>query len=149
MNIEELLLLSADRPPISIRPSATVRDAAMLMASHCIGAVLVLDEHDALIGIVSERDLLTRVVALYRNLDTTLVSDIMTTDVRTARESDSAEYAVEMMSAGHFRHLPVIDASGVVCGVVSIRDLLTEEVGALSRRNADLLNFISADGPGG
>ncbi len=148
MNIEELLL-TADRPPISIQPNATARDAAVLMANHCVGAVLVFDEHDVLIGIVSERDLVARVIALYRNLDTTRVSDIMTKDVRTARESDSAEYAVEMVSAGHFRHLPVIDATGGVCGVISIRDLLTEEVGALSRRNADLLNFISADGPGG
>lgn len=143
------LLAIANRSPISIPPSATVRAAALLMTEHRIGAAVVLDERGALVGIVSERDIVMRVVARKANPDTTLVSAIMTKEVRTARDSDSPESAMQTMSVGHFRHLPIVDAKGTVVGVLSVRDLLHNQLGALSRRNADLVNFISADGGGG
>ena len=139
----------ANRPPISIRPSATVRALALLMAEHRVGAAVVLDDHGALVGIVSERDIVTRVVARKADPDATLVSDIMTKEVRTAVAGDSTESAMQTMSAGHFRHLPIVDAQGIVVGVLSVRDVLNEQLGALSRRNADLVNFIAADGGGG
>jgi CBS domain-containing protein len=139
----------ANRPLISIRPTATARALALLMTEQRIGAAVVLDDHGALVGIVSERDIVTRVVARKADPDATLVSDIMTKEVRTAVEGDSAESAMQTMSTGHFRHLPVVDAKGTVVGMLSVRDVLNEELGALSRRNADLVNFISADGGGG
>jgi CBS domain-containing protein len=143
------LVAIANRSPISIPPTATVRAAALLMTEHRIGAAVVLDERGALVGIVSERDIVMRVVARKADPDTTLVSAIMTKEVRTARDSDSPESAMQTMSVGHFRHLPIVDEKGVVVGVLSVRDLLAEQLGALSRRNADLVNFISADGGGG
>jgi CBS-domain-containing membrane protein len=73
----------------------------------------------------------------------------MTKEVRTAVAGDSTESAMQTMSAGHFRHLPIVDAQGIVVGVLSVRDVLNEQLGALSRRNADLVNFIAADGGGG
>jgi len=109
----------------------------------------VLDEASALIGILSERDIVARVVA--RNLDPTAtrVADIMTTEVLTAEASDSSESAILTMAVGHVRQLPVVDANGAVLEMLSVLDLLEEQLGALSRRNADLVNFISADGGGG
>lgn len=143
------LLELARRPPITIEAKATARDLAVLLLKHNVGAAIVLDERGALAGIVSERDLVARVVAVSRDPDTTPIADIMTRTVRTARATDTSEAALQAMVAGNFRHLPIVDEAGAVVGMLSARHLLREQVGALSRRNADLVNFISADGPGG
>ena len=146
--MEDLLSL-ARRPPITITPEATVRDLATLLVQHKVGAALVLNADGGLAGIVSERDIVARVVATCADPDKTSVADIMTKDVRTARASDTAESALQTMVVGHFRHLPIVDETGKPVGTLSVRHLLREEVGELSRRNADLMNYIEADGPGG
>ena len=146
--MEDLLSL-ARRPPITIVPSATVRDLATLLVKHKVGAALVLDAEGLLIGIVSERDIVGRVVATSADPDKTSVADIMTKEVRTARASDTPESALQTMVVGHFRHLPIVDDAGKAVGTLSVRHLLREEVGELSRRNADLMNYIEADGPSG
>ena len=146
--MQELLAISSC-PAISIRPQATVRDAAVLMAERHIGALVVLDDKGGLVGILSERDVLARVVARRQDPDKTPVSEIMTRQVQTGRAEDSTDSALTTMLAGHFRHLPIVDASGAVVGMLSVRDLLREQVGELARQNAERVNFISADGPGG
>jgi CBS domain-containing protein len=77
------------------------------------------------------------------------VSEVMTREVRTVTESVSVRRALEMMAQGRFRHLPVVNASGRVMGMLSIRDLVVQRIGELTLKNDDLLAFISADGPGG
>jgi CBS domain-containing protein len=143
------LLSLARRPPISVRPSATVRQAAALMVEHNVGAAVVLDDKGGLVGIVSERDIVGRAVARKLDPDTAVVSDIMTKNVRTARPNDTRAEALEAMISGHFRHVPIVDASGVVVGMLSVRHLLKDQVGELSRRNAELVRDISTDGAGG
>jgi CBS domain-containing protein len=146
--MEDLLSL-ARRPPITVTPNATVRELAAVLVKHKVGAALVLDAEGALVGIVSERDIVSRVVAPSADPETTKVADIMTKDVRTARASETAESALQTMVVGHFRHLPIVDDAGKAVGTLSVRHLLKQEVGELSRRNADLMNYIEADGPGG
>jgi CBS domain-containing protein len=146
--MEDLLAL-ARRPAITILPTASVREVAALLLQHNVGAVVVLDDKGSLVGVVSERDIVTRVVAVKLDPDTTPVADVMTKKVRTARSNETSEAALATMVAGHFRHLPIVDEQNAVVGMLSVRHLLREQVGELSRRNADLVNFISADGPGG
>ena len=146
--MEDLLSL-ARRPPITVAPGTTVRELAAVLVQHKVGAVLVLGADGALVGIVSERDIVSRVVATRADPDKTSVADIMTKDVRTVRATDTAESALQTMVVGHFRHLPIVDDAGKAIGTLSVRHLLREEVGSLSRRNADLMNYIEADGPGG
>jgi CBS domain-containing protein len=146
--MNELLEL-ARRPPITIAPDASARDLAKLLLEHKVGAVIVIDARGALAGIVSERDVVTRVVAKTLDPDKTRVEEIMTKDVRTARPSETSDAALQAMVSGNFRHLPIVDDGGIVIGMLSVRHLLREQVGLLSRRNADLENYISADGPGG
>lgn len=143
------LLSVARRPPITIAAGATVRELAKLLLEQKVGASIVLDAAGALVGIVSERDIVTRVVATRADPDTTTVADIMTKDVRTARASETSESALQTMLVGHFRHLPIVDDANKPVGMLSVRHLLREQLGEESRRNADLTNFIAADGPGG
>lgn len=132
----------------SIAPRASALDASRMMIDEKVGAVLVL-EGNRLVGIVSERDIVARVVVKGRDAATTLVSEIMTSDVRTVSEGASLLSALEVMHEGRFRHLPVVDAAGSVLGMLSVRDVLRDRLGELSLKNTDLVNFISTDGSGG
>jgi CBS domain-containing protein len=145
----EDLLAMARRPAISIDPNATVQQAAALMVEKNVGAVVVLAEGGKLAGILSERDVVSRVVVPRLDPDHVRVAEVMTRQVRTATPGEKPHVALETMVAFHFRHLPIVDSDGVVQGMLSVRHLLREQVGELSRRNADLANFLSADGGGG
>ncbi|HMJ56047.1 MAG TPA: CBS domain-containing protein [Polyangiaceae bacterium] len=136
------------RRVVSTHPRMTARMVSEAMVDEETGAIVVLEE-GKLVGIVSERDIVARVVA--KGLDPAMVavSDVMTRDVRTVTESVSVRRALEMMAQGRFRHLPVVDGSGQVVGMLSIRDLVGQRIGELTLKNDDLVAFISTDGPGG
>jgi CBS domain-containing protein len=136
------------RRAYSIEPRASALDASRLMIEAGVGAVLVQDG-ERLVGILSERDVVGRVVVKGRDPQKTMVSEIMTGDVRTVSEGASLLSALEVMHEGRFRHLPVVDGSGKVIGMLSVRDVLRDRLGELSLKNTDLVNFISTDGSGG
>ncbi len=100
---------------------ASVRDAARLMAQRRIGAVMIL-RGERLEGILTERDLLTRVVAVGRDPDTTLIGEVMTRNPDTVTPESRAIDALLRMRERGYRHLPVVAKDRVV-GMVSIRDL--------------------------
>lgn len=138
----------AGRPVISIQPQATVQDVCELMVKEGVGAIVVLDG-SKLVGIISERDVVRRVAARRRDPGTTVVAEVMTAPVRTVTERSSAHAALELMHEGRFRHLPLMDGAGAVIGMLSVRDLLRHRIDELDQKNADLVGYISADGPGG
>lgn len=105
----------------TLEPTATVVEAARMMAYLRIGALMVV-EGDRLVGIFSERDALTRVVAKERNPATTLVSEVMTPDPITILPETTVQQALDIMAEKGFRHLPVVEEDRIVA-IVSIRDL--------------------------
>ncbi|HEY0836601.1 MAG TPA: CBS domain-containing protein [Azospirillum sp.] len=100
---------------------AGVREAARIMTERRIAAVLVT-EGRRLVGIFTERDLTTRVVAAGRDPDTTRLSEVMTADPDTLGPDAPAGEALALMERHRYRHLPVV-RDGDVVGIVSIRDL--------------------------
>lgn len=106
---------------VTITPDATAADAARLMRTRVVGAVMVV-EGEMLRGIVTERDLVFKLVAEGRSAETTRLTDVMTADPETLAPSDSVLDALDKMQAGRYRHLPVVE-NGRVRGMVSIRDL--------------------------
>ena len=111
---------------IHAAPSATVFDVAALMSKARVGCIPVL-EGDRLVGVFSERDLMTRVVVEGVDVRSTPVSTVMTREVITASLDDRVELCLDKMRSCGCRHLPVV-AEGRVIAMISMRDLMRDEI---------------------
>ena len=107
---------------LSIGARESSLDAAQLMNQHKVGSLLVM-EGETVVGIITERDLLERVLAGRRDPDQTFVEDVMTAEVLCCQPHTSIEEARAVMKNRRVRHLPVLDDDGQLHGVISIGDL--------------------------
>ena len=114
--------LVAGREIFHVRSDQSVRDAARYMTDRRVGAVSVLDG-TRLVGILSERDVMGRVVARQLDPDRTQVGEVMTKDLVVAQGDESHEEGLRRMKQAGCRHLPVVEGDRLV-GMVSQRDLL-------------------------
>jgi CBS domain-containing protein len=114
--------LVSGREIFHVRAEQTVRDAARYMTDRRVGAVSVL-EGSRLVGILSERDIMGRVVAKQLDPDRTQVGDVMTRDLVVAQSGESHEEGLRKMKQAGCRHLPVVEGDRLV-GMVAQRDLL-------------------------
>ena len=112
---------------ISAPADTTVRAAAITMARHKIGAILVVDDQGRLAGLFTERDVLNRVVAQGLDPDSTRLTAVMTADLQTASPDKPLAHALHMMFEGGFRHVPVVE-DGRPIGMVSARNALGLEI---------------------
>jgi CBS domain-containing protein len=110
-------------PPLTVPPSATVGEAIRAMMANKVGALLVVDGQERLLGIFSERDLLTKVAGEHPDFAGLAVKEFMTANPETVTAADTLAFALHKMDVGGYRHLPVMD-EGKPVGVVSVRDLL-------------------------
>jgi CBS domain-containing protein len=132
------------RPLIHAEASEKVRDVARKMSDRNVGAVAVLDS-GKLVGLFSERDLMTRVVAQGLNPEKTPVSAVMTRDIIVAEPLDNIDSALQKMYSLGCRHLPVVDRGNLV-GMISLRDLLQIDDEA-NKEKADFLNELVTYSP--
>jgi len=130
------------RSPVlnTLSPDRTVGEAARVMADRHVGAVLLV-EAGRLIGIFSERDLLHRVVVRGASLEHTQLRTVMTGDPITASPGDDRMVAVLKMREAGCRHLPIV-TEGAVIDMVSIRDLLFDEIEERKTEIEDLKRYI-------
>ncbi len=105
-----------------ISPDATAAEAAEMMGELDVGALPVGGPQD-LRGIVTDRDLLYRVVARGRDASQVRVAEVLTAPVITCRGEDSLTAALDLMTANHLRRLPVVDATGRVEGWITLADM--------------------------
>jgi len=121
------LLEERPRAPLSVSPDDSVFTALELMAKHDIGALLVMGGNQ-LVGIFSERDYARKIILLGKSSKETRVREIMTEKVLYARPEQTTDQAMALMTDKHIRHLPVLDATQKVVGMVSIGDLVRETI---------------------
>lgn len=111
----------------TIEPTATISQVAQTLTEHRIGAVLVLDRADQLLGIVSERDIVRSLSANgARTLEMT-AGQLMTRPLQVAHPDTTVAQAMAMMTVGRFRHLPVIERD-VLVGLISIGDVVKARI---------------------
>ncbi len=140
MAIASQLLKHKGRVIHSVTPDAPVLEAIRLMAEHGVGALLVMSG-EQLVGVVSERDYARKVILKGRSSNDTPVRQIMSAPVLTVQADQSVHDCMRIMSEKRIRHLPVVDASGVI-GVLSIGDLVRSVLEEQQRTIADLEQYI-------
>ena len=115
---------------VSASPHTSVLDAAVQMTKANCGSILILDGTGALLGILTERDLMTRVVARARDPEQTSLAEVMTHNPHCVTPDTTVADALLLMVEKGFRHLPVVGPNGKIMGVFSIRDALPVELDA-------------------
>jgi CBS domain-containing protein len=107
---------------LTIHPNQSLKDAAALLTKHNIGALVVVNDSNAPVGILSERDIV-RAAARRDDALNLPINAVMTRDVVTGSPQDDLEVVLQSMTDGHFRHMPILE-QGTLVGIVSILDLV-------------------------
>lgn len=136
------------KPPCAVSPDDAVTQAAVTMTDRKVGAAAVLNG-DEIVGVITERDVMGKVVAVGRDPAAMRVRDIMSSPALCVQLRTSVEDAAEMMRKHHIRHLVVVDENERLVGMLALRYLLYEMMDDMHRNVGDLVGFIMNDGPGG
>jgi signal-transduction protein with cAMP-binding, CBS, and nucleotidyltransferase domain len=128
MKISTLRNLKNIKENFSFKSEAPISEIAIVLKEKNIGAVPIVDDQMRLIGIVSERDIVTKMVVEARDADLTVAKDIMTTSIISANLNDEINYIIGLMKSKNIRHMPVTDQDGHLTDFFSIRDFLSAEI---------------------
>ena len=113
---------------ISFNLDTPISEIAAVIKEKSIGAVPIIDDQNKLIGIVSERDIVTKMVVEARDADLTTAQEIMTKEIISANLDDDLEQTIGVMKSKNIRHMPVTDSDGKLTDFFSIRDFLNAEI---------------------
>jgi len=136
-----IILAAKGREVVSVEPNATLTSTVALLTEKRIGAVLVLGVDRRIVGIVSERDIVRALGERGAGALDEPVSRIMTRRVSTCGESETISSIMERMTAGKFRHMPVVD-QGRVVGIISIGDVVKHRLQQMERDSAAMRDYI-------
>jgi CBS domain-containing protein len=136
-----IILAAKGREVVSIEPEATLAQATRLLAERRIGAALVLNNDHDVVGIISERDIVRALAEEGPAALQAPVSRTMTRKVETCSESETVASIMERMTAGKFRHMPVVE-QGRLVGVVSIGDVVKHRLGQMESESSAMRDYI-------
>jgi CBS domain-containing protein len=112
--------------PRTVGPDTTIRDAARILEESDVGSVPVVDPTFHLQGMLTDRDIVIRVVAAGLDPATTTVQAVATTNVSTIQDDDPLDDAIEVMAFRRLRRLPVVDQDGKLVGIIAQADVVHE-----------------------
>jgi CBS domain-containing protein len=142
MNVRQLL----ERKPgevAAITPDTPVSEAVTMLKEANVGALVVTDGDDKLVGILSERDIVRNLASDGAKLMTKKVSDLMTSNVVTCKPDDRVDALMRQMTDGRFRHVPVVDNERLV-GIISIGDVVKNRLDELEDEASQLRAYIAS-----
>ena len=111
------------KTPLTVGPDVPIAEAVQIMQEKRIGALLV-ESDKKLIGIVTERDMLFKVLGKGVDIHTTAVREIMTPNPESLTPEDQILYALNRMTIGGYRHIPLTDIEGHLTGIISVKDIV-------------------------
>lgn len=136
------ILADKGRDVQTIQPHRTLAEAARILAERRIGAAVVTGADGSVLGILSERDIVRAVSEAGADALNEPVSRRMTAKVMTCPESTTIETAMEMMTSGKFRHLPVVQ-NGRLSGIVSIGDVVKRHIEKIEAETKAMRDYIA------
>ncbi len=122
--LEDTVRLLAPSEPLRLKPDQSVARAIQSMVENRRAAIVIVDSEDRLVGIFTERDVLTRVMGAGRVARDTILADVMTPDPESLRPDDRICFAINRMHAGGFRSLPVVDEAHRPIGIITVNDVV-------------------------
>lgn len=142
MRVQQILQQKKNTTVETVRPGSSVEDAAKLLSTRRIGAVIVSSDGTRPEGIVSERDIVRElgtkgVACMHQTVDS-----IMTANPVTCGLEDRSDDIFRKMSEGRFRHLPVVDDAGTMVGLISIGDVVKTQLSQLEMEKDALQGMI-------
>jgi CBS domain-containing protein len=140
MNVKNILAAKGG-DIVGIEPNADLAAAAQLLSKHRIGAVVIRGAGGRLAGILSERDIVRALAEHGASALTVQVAKVMTRNVTTCGEDDTIASLMEKMTAGKFRHMPVVN-KGELAGLVSIGDVVKQRLGEIEQESEQLRDYI-------
>lgn len=142
MNVQSILGVKGSAV-VTIGDDATLADAAMTLRDNRIGALIVSADGEHIDGIISERDVVRAIANHGAGALGRTVSSAMSTDVVTCGVDDSVESLMVAMTERRIRHIPVVDDSAVLGGVISIGDVVKARLRQLETENQALYDYIT------
>ncbi len=133
---------------VSVSRTATLAEVTVALADRRVGIAVVIGPDGVLEGVISERDVIRKLAAHGAAALPMAVEEAMTCNVITASPATTVDQAMAVMSAGRFRHLPVLD-NGAVVGIVSIRDAVAAKVGIQETEVESLRAYVAGQRGGG
>jgi CBS domain-containing protein len=130
------------RVPACVGEKTAVEDVLMLLRAKKMGCVVVTDEAGKVSGIFSERDFLLKIASEFSVLKGRPIEEFMTRDPITQPPDGTVAYALNLMSQGGFRHIPIVDAENMPLGIISVKDVVDYIVESFT---TDLLNFSTSE----
>lgn len=128
MKIASLRNIKSFKENFSFGTETPISEIALALKDKKIGAVPIVDEDNKLLGIVSERDIVSKLVVEAKDADLTTAKEIMTSKIITAKLNDDINYTIDLMKNNNIRHMPVLDANNRLTDFFSIRDFLRAEM---------------------
>ena len=141
MRVSEVLASKGSDAIFTIRPDASIRELLDVLADHNVGAMIVSEDGESMVGIVSERDVVRKLRDVENARDVTVAS-IMTSDVQVAGPDDSFGSLLLAMTQHRIRHIPVID-DGKLIGVLNIGDAIKHRMDQLEFERDQLNKYVS------
>ena len=141
MLVGQILNNKAIAETVTIRPDMTIAEAAALLSTRRIGAVVVSSDGETAAGILSERDIVRELGREGAAVLDRPVSELMTAKLTTCSRDETALQVLEKMSSGRFRHMPVLDGKKMI-GLVSIGDVVKARLDELAMENNALEGMI-------
>jgi len=132
---------------ITTRPDSSLADAIRTLVDNAVGSLLVVDEDDQIVGLISERDILRVSARHFDQLAGHQVAEVMTRDVIIGLLDDSLDYVMALMTEKRIRHLPIM-SQGRLVGLVSIGDVVKARVREAEFEIRHLTDYITGKYPG-
>lgn len=139
------ILAAKGHEVFSIGPDVSVADLIRSLCEHGVGAVLVVDDSDEIVGIVSERDVVRALGANAPELSE-IVSSIMTREVVTATDAAEVADLMQLMTKRRIRHVPILSEANDLVGMVSIGDVVKNRMDELEADRSALMDYVTHGG---